>query len=220
MLISSLICLSLILGFGKVSQAAISIPKGAVGISEATYQELKQAQFIDAENYDQILCAYQNKIVFRAEHAGEMYRVNLSASLPALTRYLPDGFYKAGQKYYWVNAGTKYRMKKGHAYEKIFTAVNATDNKAADIIGLTASDFTSMQQKDSQGVALYQNLSGRIVLNAEGAGELYYINGTAKTMTAIAPQMNYPLESFYKFIKDNATSVDKTLIKGIANRNY
>ncbi len=109
----------------------ISIPDGAVGVSEEAFTELKNAHCYFEETKDAIeistgvycdslLAILHNKIIFRGHHLGEMYWLNTADGLSTGPhRYLPDGMYTSNNNYFIVSQGIKKRIRKDSAYDSI-----------------------------------------------------------------------------------------------------
>jgi len=232
----------LVMGFMAIIMPQISnaathtytIPDGAVGISETTYQQLKNAEYTDIENYDQILYQYQNKIVFRADHFGEMYRVPFVGEKPYNpTRYLPDGFYKAGNNYYWLSNGQKMRLPKNAEYSTIY---NAITSETMDYVGITENDFSAMSQtceyygvgdantdptylaclvEYNQGNELRETLQGKIIIRSGYDGSIFFVeNGANHDLQAL-----FGIEKYSTFrkeiLKNYSFTVKKSLMKQI-----
>jgi hypothetical protein len=215
----------------KAETLAVRFPDGAAGISEGAYRQLKNAEFIDIEHYDEILWYYQDKVVFRANHRGEMYKVHLGADLHGLTRYLPDGFYKAGKDYYWLADGFKVKLPKGQEYETIVQHVSA---KTMAYQGISEENITAMGMycggydgdiseientspyqdclaAREWGSTLREQLRGKILMRTGLDGSLYFVgNDSNNELQAL------PTESFRKnMLKDASIHVSKSLMHQI-----
>lgn len=208
--------------------ADITIPDGVIGITEETYHELKNAQ-CNADVCDAIIQEFAGKIVMRVEQNGELYRVNEGDGLPVLTRYLPDGFYQAGQKYYWLNNGTKVELKKGKAFKKILTRIQngdseitaiSNDNFSKMLISCenysgnpTDSNYMTCLEEYNIGKALKEKLTRKIIILPETNGVLYYVYPNNNGVVNLTKRINGV--SFYKFIKNNSIAVNKQLMHQI-----
>lgn len=201
------------------SQAAIksdpiSIPKDAVGVTEADFSELKAShcyfeersgatEISDGVYCDPLLAKLYDKIIFRAQHFGEMYWMNTADGLSnGPHRYLPDGMYIANDNYFIVSQGIKKRIRKDSAYNSIVafaqgakegnslsTPINEADwnafVKTCDEIEAELSDqknnlpysvlFGQCERNEIEGIWESDGYLGQLILRVEDNGSLYYV---------------------------------------------
>lgn len=149
-LVGTLLCLP---GLSHAAEV-LNLPLGAVGLTEATYAELKDGhcyypeyapddavQVSDGGYCDAIVARFYGQIVFRAEHFGEMYQINTGDGAPTLMRYLLDGFYKANKKYFWVADNQRVRIKANNFYTRILLTAQA---HPASVVPISHDDFFAM----------------------------------------------------------------------------
>lgn len=209
----------------NAAQTSYSLPDGAIGISEATYRELKQTTctgYEDTNLGSQYTCpalaaSLIDKIVIRSEHNGEIYQV---VQLPdpsgdyaniVLKRYLPDGFYKANKKLYWISNNVKLKLEKESAYSMIVSAVKCEDLYCMAYTGISEEDWGDMATNED----LRWQLRGKVLMRTEANGALYYVsNKKVNALSKLGETVNG--KSLYKFLKRQAFSVKKNLIKQIS----
>lgn len=182
---------------------------------------------------------YNNKILFRAGHEGEMIRLRLSGDDPyevLVTRFLPDGFYKSGSDYYFVADNKRVRLGAKNAY---FRFMNRIQNDTKSYINVSTKDFSTYlspcadAQKKYGGkkdILLYKLLldtcghpstagtwrksgyDGKVLMHMGQSGKLYFVDadGPWPYVTALGKEVNG--KSLFEFIKNNAISVAKKTI--------
>lgn len=201
------------------SQAAIksdpiSIPKDAVGVTEDDFTELKASncyfeertgatEISDGVYCDPLLAKLHDKIIFRAQHFGEMYWMNTADGLgTGPHRYLPDGMYTSNDNYFIVSQGIKKRIRKDSAYDSVVafaqgakagnslsTPINETDwnafVKTCEEIEAEFSDqkddlpysvlFGQCDRNEIEGIWQSDGHLGQLILRVEDNGSLYYV---------------------------------------------
>lgn len=163
------------------SARVVDLDPEAIGLTEADYYTLKDSHcyFSEADapsdavkSYhsgmfcDPLLAQLAGQIIFRAQHGGEMYRVNDADGDDSLIRYLPDGFYKAKNTLYWVANGERVRLPKGDAYRRVMLVAQRSRGM------ITYIKTTSMNTERQAA------LRGRIVLIVDDNGRLAYVPDT------------------------------------------
>lgn len=227
------------------THAVIDLPEGAIGITEDTYADLKQFDGtycnFDAEdecdNFESLMTGLFDKIIFRAEANGQMYRLVREGGNPYdifLDRYLPDGMYKSKGSLYWVANGYKTVLERGSVLD---TIVERASQDAAAIAPTTESDFDQYwydceeiredwADKDS---AFYQNLielcneelsygqwtkdgfQGKMILCVDD-GELYYVSTDSHIMELESPLGEH---SLYYGLRQEAEKVGRSVKNNI-----
>ncbi len=170
------------------SARVIDLDPEAIGVSEANFQELRTSHCymnsVDAPDTavssevsgmlcDPLLARLAGHIIFRAEHAGEMYQVNDGDGLPSIVRYLPDGFYQANGKLFWVANGRRTRLPDGDSFRRILLTVQRTPSMATYV---NSDALTTAQQI---------SLHGRILVLVDQNNSLGYM---AETFGSDDPQ--------------------------------
>lgn len=178
----------------------LNLDQFAIGITEETYHTLLDSHCYYTElapddavyTSNGVLCdasivPFANKVVFRAQHLGEMYRLYTGDGKNTMQRYLPDGFYKAKNKYYWVADNEVVRITKNNFYKRILLTVQ---RNSASSTPISLEDFSlflanceaynnmpidpACLRRVEQGGLLHQRLARKIVLNVSD-GTLSYI---------------------------------------------
>lgn len=202
-----------------------SIPEGAVGLSEAAYQQLKNSHCymgpqeggtvaIGGLYCDSFIAPFVGKIVFRAAHHGEMYWVNTGDGLPLLNRYLPDGIYKVGKKYYLMDNGRKLKLNTQDCFS---TMENHVKSGSIKYYGVNNADWTLMNSETVEGNALRKKMAGKIFILTEQDGSLWYVStGINNYVHAVSGK----LETTEDFLaSESYTGVSKSLMKKMIRHN-
>ena len=229
------LCVLLVsLGLPMLSSARTLVqPSNTVGVTELTYEALRSAHCdIEIGKCDAVLNEYTGKIIMRVEHRGELYQVNTGDGLPPLTRYLPNGFYQAGGKFYWVAAGTKVQLKKHNAYRKI---VKVAQRKPSAVVPLSDAQLGSMLTSceyygegnalldaeyqacittQTAGQSLQTRLAGSVALLVEADGRLVYIHELSKTNNPTFLDEQSSAELF-RLIKNESIGVQPKVMRAI-----
>ena len=226
----------------------LTLPVDAIGISEATYSELQTLECTGYEDPNlgtqyscpDLVADLLDKVIFRAEHLGEMYKVSYLSdpsghyATVVLKTYLPDGFYKANNKYYWISNNIKLRLKRGSAYSTLLSGIKCDDTYCMAYTGISKTNFETMLMscegyaenpdtdqlyqecitKYIQGEDLRWQLRGKVIMLTEANGELYYIsNNDFNNLYELGKKADN--KSFYKFIKTQAITVNKNQMRKI-----
>lgn len=214
-------------------RTVIDFPTGAIGVSEQTYQELQDA-YCTYDYCDPLVERLHGKVIVRMHHHGEMYLVDRNDGVPRLRSYLPDGFYKAGKRHYYISNGFRIRLKKGSAYATILKhaqdgSVVITPVSAYDFQGMinTCEDYSEIYGGDSSiyqecvvqsevGAQVQERLQGRIILTVEGTGQMYYVPYSGlSTPYPVVLDKKVDQKPFFSFVKDNALPVKKKQLRRV-----
>lgn len=230
--------MSIVPFMGHAKDLQISLPDGAVGITEATYQELKNTVCTGGTpECGTLVDSLAGKIIFRAEHLGEMYIVSEKDELPSpiIRRYVPNGFYKTREngktKYFLVQDSYTIPLKKSNAFYRLNnlaendTVVPVSENDFA-AMGITCEGSSeSCLTQYALGQTLFKQLWGKMIMRVENNGELYYVNPFDNNASALIPFDNLTANSEKPFakIKEYAVHVPASVMKLIdsgKNRYY
>ncbi|MFC1598117.1 hypothetical protein ACFL2M_01130 [Patescibacteria group bacterium] len=212
---------------GNAITTVYNVPANAVGIDEALFEDLSSSHCTYEYGCDPVIEYFKDSIVFRAQHFGELYWVNTEDGLPTVNRYLPDGFYKAGKKYYYVSEGGRFRMRKGHAWNRMVEVAGG-----GAVVPVSEYDFTSMLttcenysgvaddptylacvDKYNHGQSLIRRLERKVIMRVEANGELYYVKSGLTSAALVIPIKKKMDDGyFHKFIRDNAVKVPSSLM--------
>lgn len=215
----------------------VSFPPEAVGIDEETFQVLEDinGKGCNPDTSGQtnscpaIAKELNGDIVFRAEAQGEMYRFQFVGAPGAwdglLERYLPDNFYKADGKYYWVANGYALEMKKGKAFKKFMRRIGQYE---PSYTGVSEEDFSSMLTtceyyggdrapydacvaKYERGQKIGERLQGKIVMRTQLDGSLYYVQPGGYQLFPIGTKKQIG-QSLFSVIKQVAAEVSQEVM--------
>lgn len=217
--------------------AGVTLPPAseAIGITEATYQQLQEAHcYFEEEpnsvkttlgrNCDPLVAKLEHNIVMRVEAHGEQYWINTGDGLPIVNRYLADGFYKAGKKHFLVTDGFRVRLQKGSAYQTVLSGVQSGDIR---MTGISEEDFGTFygigceepgtehicDEQVQRREELTEQLAGRIVMRAETDGSLWYLDVESQEFVELSEEMDG--QSFFSFVKSESTPVSKSVMKEV-----
>lgn len=218
----------------------LNVDRSAIGINETLYDQLSTAHcyMTDAPmdaiavpggaKCDPVVARFADKVVFRAFHLGEMYRVNAADGAPIVMRYLPDGFYKVDHKFYWVADNQRVRITKRNFYKRIVLTAQRNPDSVMPInnsdfglflVSCEAYNGASLDpvclRKVEEGTMLQQRLARKIVMKIDD-GSLWYIPQNS----GLSPQ---PLSSSLPFstISDYAAPVgEKTMQEMYPNNDW
>lgn len=199
---------------------AVSFAKEIVGVTEATFQQLKDSgcSYESQPGYvktDYGFCApliaqLKDSIVMRVEAHGEQYWINTSDGFPLVNRYLPNGFYRSGKKLFWVQEGFKTQIRKKQAFSTILHKAQQMDGNVTAIsnadfdrmlqsceyhgTGNPATDpqYTACVAEVEKGRATHTKLAGSIVMKVQDGGQLFYVPaGDDTNPVNIAPRVQH-----------------------------
>lgn len=174
------------------------VPAGTIGVSEATFKHVKQAE-CSAHECDSLLVKLSGKVIMRVENGGALYRVVAGSQSRHVLPYVPNGVYaetKNGDetgRLFYINAGFKVRLDK----EDMFNHVQSiAHNHAHMTLGISEDTFSTItgfmdgcsffgavDAEDEQACSddaarrneVREQLAGTLLIRAQGNGELYYI---------------------------------------------
>ncbi len=215
------------------TRTSVDFPPDAIGVSEEQFQAIKDAT-CSYDYCDPLIEQLQGKVIFRAERHGQMYKVAEGDGVQKLRPFLPNGFYKAGKKYYYVANGFKIRLKKGSAYRTIlqraqdgstmitplsdydFQGMVNTCEDYSELYGGTSDQYYECVEQNEVGQRVRERLQGTIVFGAQGTGQLYYLPyiGTS-TPYPVVLDKKVDQKSFFAFVKDNALKVKKKQMRRV-----
>jgi hypothetical protein len=187
---------------------------------------------------DALLARFENKLVMRVQHHGELYWINTGDGVPPVNRYLPDGLYATSQNAFLVSNGTKLRLQKGEAFEAILAIARSgshfittiSNNDVQLMLGsceyygegdpLQDSAFQACVSRYNAGRVLGARLAGRIVMNVDDSGKLFYIENTQTDtyMVELGLEMwfNGKQVTFMQFANAAAQPIQRGVIKQLA----
>lgn len=215
-----------------------AFPVDAIGLTEKDFNTF-QYPACEATGCFTLKEQLAGKVIFRAETNGAMYRVNQGDVSPVITRYLPDGFYVAGKKYYWMTNGSKVEIKKGKAFQTILNAVRHNPEERF-VTPVSEKDFELLKLAEEghgfaeedrarveEGSRLFRRLAGSIVMRVEDKGQLVYVRPLRNELPAaieftgtLIPieQKVYTSQSLYQFIRSEALRMPQAVMDEIPLR--
>lgn len=233
---ASLLVLALILPSLTNAMTVINLTPDIIGVSESVYQELLGSRCyntVESAPGDAIATALgrlcdpifqdlEGSVVLRAQHVGEMYLINTADVLPIRNRYLPDGFYRVKNRYYWLADGYKHKLKLKNIYSAFLETAAAGDSRVTpasdlDIQALACLDYgegSTCTSIISGHEELYDNLQqrliGRVIMAAESDGQLYFI----PYINEIDGLTNMSNDQLFTYIQNNAVkTAEKTMVE-------
>ncbi|MFA6474795.1 MAG: hypothetical protein WCV88_01175 [Patescibacteria group bacterium] len=215
----------------------VNLTPNIIGVSESVYKELLNSHCYTAnENVpsdavttplgrlcDPILNILEGKVILRAQHSGKMYWINTANGLPIINRYLPDGFYKVKNRYYWIADGFKQKLSSKNIYSAFLEAAAVGDFRVTpasnlDIQALACLDFgegptcsSIISGHEELYEDLQQRLIGRVIMAVESDGELYFI----PDINEIDELTYMSNDQLLVYIQNHSIAVNRKIIRGI-----
>jgi hypothetical protein len=194
------------------------------GVTEETFDHLQTATCTYGGNCDSLIQSLSRRIIMRIEDKGQMYWVNTTDGLPRLNRYLPNGFYSDGNKYYLVSEGVRIRLKRGEAYQKLLT-VARYQGKVSFVTPVSENDFSAMLSScesygpgnaateelykqcyaiQQKGKMIAERLEGKVIMRVGYGGQLLYVLPDTSDVSIQPLSVDMAPSSFFKYMQINA----------------
>lgn len=204
------------------SAADITAPKDVIGITEVTYETLKN---VTCDYHSNARCGtlvdqLAGSVVMRVKHAGELYFVSQPYDLPILKRWLPNGLYRTEEgKFILVKDALKIPLPANKIAKRTQALV-----KNDAVIGVAESDFAALMTtcegsdvaciaRYQRGQSLFQHLAGSIIMRVEHAGELYYVNPNEEpSPSAVRPWLDETQTALSSSVSTTAIVTPSSLI--------
>ena len=167
---------------GMPGAQPMNVPPSTIGVTEATFQDLKDATCVLYDNRhldepyeswtecDRDVQHLFGETIMRVEDKGQLYSVYFAPheagidAPVAVERTLPNGFYKAGNsnKYFWVSNGYRTKVTKHNAKRKLKKAVTRQDLRLVSIQSFNAHLLfgTSCElhnTEDAEEITIWEN---------------------------------------------------------------